>query len=214
LFATHTHAQQLQQGVSVQLAPTANGTHMPDADNEDAWIAAITADGKMYFGTDPVDPAALADVMKRRPRRRDQKLYIKADARAPFANVERVLEIGRRAFFESPVLLTSQPESPQSGSIVPPKGLEVLLGPTMPAGTVVTVIELFNSGPQRPMLKINNDQVSWSALESALRQHFQKGDEKVVLLTADGQLPFADVVHVIDTCHAAGAKVVLATPQP
>ena len=91
-FAVNSTAQQLQQGVSVQLAPTTNALPMPAADNEDAWIVAITADGKMYFGIDPVDSASLFDAMKRRPRNRDQKLYIKADARTPFAPVAVALQ--------------------------------------------------------------------------------------------------------------------------
>src|ERR1700747_333475 len=85
----------MQRGVSVQLAVTNNASPMPEADDENAWIVAVTACGAIYFGTDPAAPASLADAMKRRPRNRAQKLYVKADARAPFANVERVLEGGR-----------------------------------------------------------------------------------------------------------------------
>jgi biopolymer transport protein ExbD len=74
-------------------------------------------------------------------------------------------------------------------------------------GGVGTVVELLSSGQQRPSLKVNGDEISWSALEHTLRLHFQKGDEKVVLLKADEQLPFGQVVQVIDTCHATGAQV-------
>lgn len=84
------NTQQLRKGVSVQLAETSNAAPMPEADNEDAWIVAVTADGDVFFGTDKVTPADLADTMKAHPRRRDQKLYIKADARAPFADVRKV----------------------------------------------------------------------------------------------------------------------------
>jgi biopolymer transport protein ExbD len=210
---SRSNAQELRQGVSVHLAATTNAASMPDADNQDAWIVAVTADGSLYFGIDPVTPGALADKMKSLPRIRDQKLYIKADARAPFADVERVVAVGHEVWFESAVFLTSQPESPAPGTMVPPKGLEVSVGPMLPAGTVATVIELFNSGQQRIILKINNDQVSWSALQSTLRQHFQKGDERVILLKADGQLPFADVAHVIDACRSVGAKIALAAPS-
>jgi len=62
---------------------------------------------------------------------------------------------------------------------------------------------------QEPPLMINNDQTCWSALEGTLRQHFQNGDEKLVLLRADAGLPFAEVVLAIDSCRAAGAKVYL-----
>ena len=201
----------MQRGVSVQLAVTNNATPMPEADNEDAWIVTVTADGRIYFGTDPVTPAGLADEMKRRPRNRAQKLYVKADARAPFANVERALEAGREVWFEAAVLLTAQPGAPESGTAVPPKGLEVLIGPTLPAAAVTTVVQLLNSEHQGPLLKVNGDEIPWSALESTLRRHFQKGDEKVILLKADEQLPFGQVVQAIDTCRATGAKIVLPT---
>ncbi len=209
-----TYAQEMQRGVSVQMPVTGHATSMPEADQNDAWVVAVTADGSLSFGADAMTPEGLADWMKTHPRNREAKLYIKADARAPFASVGQVLEVGRQALFEAPVLLTSQREPTAAGTVVPPNGLEVLIAPSLPAGTVATVVQLLNSGQQRPLLRVNGDEISWSALESTLRQHFQKGDEKVVLLKADGQLPFADVVHVIDTCHSAGAKVILATPQP
>jgi biopolymer transport protein ExbD len=72
-------------------------------------------------------------------------------------------------------------------------------------------VQLLNSGQPKPLLKVNGDEISWSALEGTLRQHFQKGDEKVVLLKADEQLPFEQVVQVIDVCRATGAKVVVGT---
>jgi biopolymer transport protein ExbD len=204
-------AQQLQKGISVQMAPTRSAAPMPAADNLDAWVVTITADGSFYFGADPMTADELTDWMKSHPRNREAKLYIKADARAPFAGVEKVLEIGRTMGFETPVLLTSQGEPTQPGTMVPPKGLEVLVGP-IPGGTVATVVQIVSSGQTLPMLRINGDEISWTALENTLRQHFQKGDEPVVLLKVDEQLPFGRVVQVIDTCRATGAKVILGTP--
>src|ERR1051325_11138023 len=133
-----SQAQQLQKGVSVQMAPTRSAAPMPAADNLDAWVVTITADGSLYFGADPMTADELTDWMKSHPRNREAKLYIKADARSPFAAVDKVLEIGRTMGFETPVLLTSQGEPTQPGTMVPPKGLEVLVGP-IPGGTVATV---------------------------------------------------------------------------
>jgi biopolymer transport protein ExbD len=82
----------LRRGISVQLAVTNNAAPMPDADDEDAWIVTVAADGSLYFGTDPVTRAGLMDVMVRTPRNREQKLYIKADDRAPYADVEYVFK--------------------------------------------------------------------------------------------------------------------------
>ena len=203
----------MQRGVSVQLAVTNNATPMPEADNGGAWIVTVTAEGAMYFGTNPVAAASLADEMKSRPRNREQKLYVKADARAPFANVARVLEAGSEVSLEAAVLLTAQPVASKSGTVVPPKGLEVLIGPRPPAAAVATVVQLLNPAHQEPLLRVNGDEIPWSALEGTLRRHFQKGDEKVILLKADEQLPFGQVVQAIDMCRATGAKIVLATPQ-
>jgi len=212
LSAARSNAQQLQQGISVEMPSATNSAPMPEADNENAWIVTVTADGSLYFGIDPVTPESLLDEMKKRPRNRAAKLYIKADARAPFAHLEKVLEAARVDFFQSAVLLTSQPEASNGGTLVPPKGLEVLIGSAAPAGAVATVVHLQNSGLQ-PTLKINNDQISWSALQTTLKQHFQKGDEKAILVKADGQMPFAPVAHAIDICRSTGATVALATPE-
>jgi biopolymer transport protein ExbD len=207
--ASHAQSPALQKGISVQMPQTSNAAPVPEADNEDAWIVTVAADGSMYFGSDPVTATSLADEMKRRPRIREQKLYVKADARTAFAHVDTVLETGRSMFFDTAVLLTSQAESPAPGTIASPKGLEVMVGRALPAGTVTTVVQLRNSGQQRPALTINGDESSWSALESTLRRHFQNGDEKAVLVRADARLPFADVVQAVDACRASGAKVVL-----
>jgi len=206
------YTQELQRGVSVQMPITSSATSMPAADQDEAWVVAVTANGSLYLGAEAMTLDALADWMKTHPRNREAKLYIKADARAPFASVEQVLEIGRRALFETPVLLTSQRESIAPGTVVPPNGLEVQINSALPAGAVATVVQLLSSDRQRPLLKVNDDEISWSALEDTLRQHFQKGDEKVILLKADQRLPFGQVVHAIDVCHSTGAKVFLPTP--
>jgi biopolymer transport protein ExbD len=202
----------MQKGVRVELAVTNNASPMPEADNADAWIVAVTQNGSLYFGVDLVTPDGLLEEMIRRPRNREQKLYIKADSRAPLADIQKALAAARVDLFQEAVLLTSQAESAEPGAQVSPKGFDVLIGPTVPAGIVATVVQLLDSA-QRPVLKINDDPVSWSALQTILRQHFQKGDEKVVLLKADGQMPFAHLARAIGICRSAGARVVLFTPE-
>jgi biopolymer transport protein ExbD len=210
---SHAQSPALKKGISVQMPQTSNAVPVPEADDGEAWIVTVSADGSMYFGTDPVTAASLADEMKSRPRNRAAKLYIKADARVPFAQVEKVLEAASVDLFQNAVLLTSQREASSPGTLVPPKGLEVLIGSPAPAGAVATVVQLHDSGLQPPSLKINNDQISWSALQTTLKQHFQKGDEKAILVKVDGQMPFAPVAQVIDICRSTGATVALATPE-
>ena len=206
--ASRCTAQALQKGVSVELAVTHNAVAMPDADKEGALIVAVTHSGSVYFGIDPITPAALAE----KPGLSGQKLYIKADARVPYANVAKVLDAVHTAGVTSPNLLTGQPETPQHGKLVPPEGLKVLLGPPLSSSPESIVVQMLNSGQQWPLLKINSEDIPWVNLESRLRQLYHNHSEKVVVLNADGLLPFRNVVHVIDVCHSTGAKVFLVTP--
>jgi biopolymer transport protein ExbD len=73
------------------------------------------------------------------------------------------------------------------------------------------MVQALNSGQQSPLLKANRQPVSGEALRSTLTQAFQNRSDKTILLNADGQLSFAQVVRVIDTCRSVGAKVVLVT---
>jgi biopolymer transport protein ExbD len=90
-------------------------------------------------------------------------------------------------------------------------GLEVQVG-ALSSQAESTVVQILNSGKQWPLLKINNKDIPWANLESRLRQLNQNHSKRVVLLKADGLMPYADVVHVIDACRAAEAKVYLVTP--
>jgi biopolymer transport protein TolR len=211
--ATPATAQAMRKGISVELPVTSNAAPMPDADQEDALIVSVTEDGTVYFGVEQIIPAGLAEkVTGGLSNRTEKKLYIKADARTPYANVVKVLDAVRTAGVEAPNLLTARRDSSKPGTLVPPKGLEVLVGPPLPSGSEATVVQVLNSGQRWPTLKINNTQIPWATLQSSLRQLFQNRSEKVVLVKAEGMLPFADVVDVIDMCRSTGAKVVLVTP--
>src|SRR5579871_4274128 len=120
--AVGIHAQQLQKGVSVQMPVTMNAQPMPAADDEDAWVITVAADGQLYFGVKALSAEELSDQMKRTPCNRAAKLYIKADARAPFAAVVKAFSAGREVGFQAVVLLSAQPAPPGSGNPVPPNG--------------------------------------------------------------------------------------------
>ena len=212
--ATASVAQAMRKGISVELPVTSNAVPMPDADQEDSLVVSVTEDGSVYFGVDPISPAALAEKIKGDMSNRiEKKLYIKADARTPYANMLKVLGAVRRAGVEAPNLLTAQRDPSEPGTLVPPKGLEVLVGPPLLSGSEATVVQVLNSGQRWPTLKINSEQIPWASLRSSLRQLFQNRGENVVLVKAEGILPVADVVDVIDMCRSTGAKVVLVTPR-
>lgn len=199
----------MRQGVSVQMARTNNAVAFPAADEEDAWIITVAADGKLFFGTTPVTSGSLLDEMKSTPRHRDAKLYIKADARAPFADVKKVLNAARTDMFESAVLLTSGNETSSLGKLVAPKGLEVKIGGE-PGGAVV--VQLHISAQPRPAIKVNDQEIALSDLQTKLNEALQNRSDRVVEVRAEGQLPFAQVASVIDACSSVKAKVALPTP--
>jgi len=86
----------------------------------------VTDTGILYFGIDSVTPDSLAEKLKGRPSR-TQNLYIKADARAPYACVVKVLDAARTASIVGVTLLTTQPKTTQAGTGVLPEGIEMEL---------------------------------------------------------------------------------------
>ncbi len=208
LFTPRTgHTQQMQRGVSVQMAVTTSAASVPAADNEDAWIVAVTGDNDIYFGIDPVTPQDLLDTMKTRPRNRSQELYIKADGRASFATVEQVLAAARKDLFKRVVLLTGQSSGAEPGTTVPPKGLTVQLFSTAPAAVMVEIAPSHGS----PTLRIDSQEVPLKALQHKLEELLQ--DRREVVALKPGNVPFADVVHVVDVCHMSGGVPVLLGPE-
>jgi biopolymer transport protein ExbD len=184
---------------------------MPDADEQDSLVVAVTASGRVYFGTTLVSPADLAEKVKGSlSGRTGKKLFIKGDSRTPYSGMAKVLDAVRMAGVAAPNLLTAQRDSPEPGKVLPPKGLEVLVGPSLPSASESTTVQVLSAG-QQITLSVNNQRISLDALQVTLGQLFRNRSQKTVVLRADERLPYGDVVRVIDTCRAAGAKVFLST---
>jgi len=99
----------LQKGVSVDMAKVNSPTPMPDADKEDALLIAVMRDGKIFFGTDRVEPDQLTlKVKDRLANKADKRVFIKADARARYGNVVEVVDNVRSAGVDDVGLLTDQ----------------------------------------------------------------------------------------------------------
>jgi biopolymer transport protein ExbD len=201
----------LQKGVSVEMVATNNAKPMPEADHANAWVISVTGDGRLWFGVTPVTPDSLADAMTRTPRNRDQRLYIKADARVPYAEVQKVLKAVHIVEIESPVLLTSQRAPSQPGGMRPPMGLEVWVENGALSGPKPVEIDI-SATQGSANITVNGEAVPWTNLQGTLKQLFQNRTENVVRLKADEDLPFAQVVRAIDVCRSTNAKVILATP--
>jgi biopolymer transport protein ExbD len=199
----------MQPGVSVKMAGANNAQPMPEADDLDAWIVTVTASGQLYFGVDPLTPAALQQRMIRTPRKRGQRLYIKADARASFASLQKAFDAASGAEIESPVLLVSRHISSKPGEMVAPEGLEILLDGANSGAK--TVMEL-DSASGSSTVKVDDQEIPFAALRDRLIQLVQGKKENTIVLRASARSKFAEVAQVIDACRAAGAKVVVAMP--
>jgi biopolymer transport protein ExbD len=117
----------LQRGVSVQLAVTSNAVAVPQADEPDALVVALTADGSTYLRANPVRTPDLADTVRSiLSTGKDKTLYIKADARVPYARLVEVVDAVQKSGVEGVTFLTAQPDAGDHGTKpVSPKGLEL-----------------------------------------------------------------------------------------
>jgi biopolymer transport protein TolR len=100
----------LQKGISVDMAKVNNPEQMPDADKEDALLVSITRDGKVYFGSEQIgDVDGLTQKVKDRlANKPDKRVYVKADMRARFGGVVKVVDSVRAAGVDDLGLLTDQ----------------------------------------------------------------------------------------------------------
>jgi biopolymer transport protein ExbD len=124
LLALAAQAPVPRAGVSVQLATTQHAQPLPEADQPEAVVIALTASGKLYLGITPITPAALPRTLPR-----TKTLCFKADARAPYSAIVEVLDSLRHLGVSSVWLITGQQDTPEPANPVPPKGFELRLTP-------------------------------------------------------------------------------------
>jgi len=110
----------LQKGVSVDMAKVNSPTPMPDADKEDALLISVMRDGKIYFGSDRVEPDQLTQKVKDRLANKvDKRVFIKSDARARYGNVVEVVDNVRSAGVDDVGLLTEQKKTGPAATTPP-----------------------------------------------------------------------------------------------
>jgi hypothetical protein len=115
--AQEPSAPALRKGVSVQMPTADHAVEMRAADEPNAIVVAITAEGKVFAGTDRTEPAALSSLSA-------TTVYVKADSRVPFQTVLTVLDALRG---KSVVLLAASPATAERARFVSPYGIKVLV---------------------------------------------------------------------------------------
>jgi biopolymer transport protein ExbD len=92
LVAFMVSTPMVTHGFVVDLPRTSHPSPMPRAVREDAQILGIARDGQVYYRNVRI----VADELSEQIRGADRKIYIRADARAKYIDVKKVLsEIGR-----------------------------------------------------------------------------------------------------------------------
>jgi len=112
----------LQKGVSVDLARVNNPRPMQSADKEDATVLAVTRDGKIYLGSDPIAVDKItAKVKDRVADKLDKTVYIKSDARAKYGDVVAVVDAVRAAGVDAIGLLADKVQTRRVSAAAEPE---------------------------------------------------------------------------------------------
>jgi biopolymer transport protein ExbD/biopolymer transport protein TolR len=99
----------LQKGVSVNMAQASNPRDMQDADKEDAVVLAVSRDGKIYLGSDPIkEDEITVKVKDMLANKLDKTVYVKSDTGAKYGVVVTVVDNVRAAGVDSLGLLTEK----------------------------------------------------------------------------------------------------------
>ncbi|HEY1940120.1 MAG TPA: biopolymer transporter ExbD [Candidatus Angelobacter sp.] len=60
-------------------------------------------------------------------------------------------------------------------------------------------------GSKRPELKINQENISWEALEAKLKNIYSQREDRVAFVKGDPEIDFEFVAEAVDITHHAGA---------
>jgi len=107
----------LREGISVQMAAASHAVETRAADNLNATVVAIAADGKVFVGTKATEPEALSHLS-------EETVYVKADSRVAYQSVLTVLDALRG---KSVVLLTAPPGNAVKQGIAQPYGMALTI---------------------------------------------------------------------------------------
>jgi biopolymer transport protein ExbD/biopolymer transport protein TolR len=107
----------LQKDHPVNMAKAENPRDMQDAEKEDAVVVAISRDGKLFIGNNPVNIDELTPKVKDMIANKvDKTVYLKSDAQAKYGDVVKVVDNVRAAGVESLGLLAEKLEKKGMGA--------------------------------------------------------------------------------------------------
>ena len=115
--ALYSQRPALKQGISVDMPVAGHAVEMRAADEQNATVVAMTADGLVFVGAKPSEANLLSTLSAK-------TVYFKADIRAPYQKVLEVLDALRG---KSVVLLSAPPERAAQRGYIPPYGTKLVV---------------------------------------------------------------------------------------
>jgi biopolymer transport protein ExbD len=113
--AVYSQKPVFRKGAAVEMATAEHAVEMRAADQQNATVVAMTANGRVFVGIEPTEPAALSNLSSK-------TIYVKVDARVLYQKVLAVLDALRG---KSVVLLSGPPGPAARGEYVPPYGTKL-----------------------------------------------------------------------------------------
>jgi biopolymer transport protein ExbD len=204
--------------VFVDLAKAAHPVAMPGAGTDDAIVVALIRDGGVFLGRNKVDPARLDKCIRdNRTDRTSETMYLRADSRAQYREVENAIEAMRRAGAEQVGLLTKRNEDPQPDNslwignpLLRSVGLELSFPMPQKAPAKVSspldamiIVHVTYRPNATPAYIINSAEVAHADLQPRLNRIFADRVERELFIKGDDILNFADIADVIDIARAS-----------
>lgn len=105
---------------SADLARAIHAKPLPAALKEDAIIVVVSRDGTLYFRDSRVSPANLPGKIRTAYQHgAERKVYLEADARAKYVDVEAAVDLVRQAGIQDVALIVQEARLPNASGAVP-----------------------------------------------------------------------------------------------
>lgn len=219
--------QNERQKPYVVMAAVEHPVAMPDADWEDAIVVTVLRDGAIFLGNHRADLTDLSPrVRDKLANKTDKAVFIRADARARFRDVEDVIDSLSAADVDDIALLVgsknadaqqSNKESRKSSTglrllVLSRSVMKVHFSTGIPK--LMDRVTILRGTTGAPAYRINQTDVRKAELLPKLTEMYRNRAEPVLFIRGDDDLDFAYVAEVIDIAKDADADwIAFLTPQ-
>ena len=121
----------------------------------------------------------------------------------PQINVTPLIDVLLTLIIMFMLVVSMDPEYGEKAQIPQPNPDHTV---TTPQARTVVIQVVWTAKDQKPVVKINKEDVAWADLESRLTRIYLTRVEKVAFVRGDADVDFQYVADVIDLAHHAGVQ--------